>query len=56
MTIYRGCDITRNPDGTYSIHSNGSLPVILQTFPTEDAAMDHIDRVRKEMTRKENGS
>jgi hypothetical protein len=46
-TTYRGYDITPNADGTFSIHSMGSHPVIPGTFPTEEAAMDRIDAERK---------
>jgi hypothetical protein len=51
MTIYRGYDITRNDDGTYSIHSMGSFPVVDQTFPSETAAMDFIDQARRNLAR-----
>lgn len=50
--IYRGFDITQNADGSFSIHSGGSYPVVADTFPTEDAAMDAIDAIRRAATLK----
>lgn len=47
MTIYRGYDIKKNGDGSYGVHSQGSFPVIAETFPTEDAAMNAIDAARR---------
>jgi hypothetical protein len=47
MTTYRGYDIKQNADGTYGVHSMGSYPVIAETFPTEEAAMNAIDAARK---------
>jgi hypothetical protein len=46
-TTYRGRDIKQNSDGAFSIHSTGSFPVVTETFPTEEAAMDHIDRLKR---------
>ncbi len=46
MTTYRGFDITPAPDG-FTIHSMGSYPVVNDVFPTEEAAMDYIDAMRK---------
>jgi hypothetical protein len=48
MTIYRGFDIKPNNDGTYGIHSAGSFAPVTETFPTEEAAMDFIDRKRRD--------
>jgi hypothetical protein len=46
-TTYRGYDIKQNKDGSYGVHSMGSHPVITETFPSEEAAMDHIDTLRR---------
>jgi hypothetical protein len=47
MTIYRGYDIKPNADGTFGIHSGGSHAVITETFPSEEAAMNAIDALRR---------
>lgn len=52
MVIYRGYNITRNSEGRFGIHSAGSYPPISETFETEDAAMDFIDKKRREFLRK----
>lgn len=47
MTIYRGYDIKPTEDGKFGIHSTGSFAVITETFNSEDAAMDFIDKTRR---------
>jgi hypothetical protein len=53
MTIYRGCDITKNEDGSYGVHSGGSYPVISEAFATEEKAMDAIDAAHRATLAKE---
>ena len=53
-TIYRGYDIKPNEDGTFGLHSAGSFPVVTETFPTEEKAMDHIDALRRRRLAGEN--
>jgi hypothetical protein len=45
-TIYRGFDITPVAGG-FTIHSGGSYPVVTDVFASEEAAMNHIDALRK---------
>lgn len=45
--LYRGYEIKENADGTFSVHSGGSHPVIAETFPTAEAAMNAIDVSRR---------
>lgn len=46
--IYRGYDILKNREGSYGLHSNGSYPVVTETFPTDEAAMNWIDKYHRE--------
>ena len=50
--IYRGFDITQNADGSFSVHSGGSYPVVADAFPSQEAAMDAVDAVRRAATLK----
>lgn len=52
MTTYRGFDITPAAGG-FTIHSMGAYPVVTDVFPTEEAAMDYIDAMRKAAAKRE---
>jgi hypothetical protein len=41
--IYRGHTIYQTADGSYGARSMGSHPVISETFPTSDDAMNAVD-------------
>lgn len=47
MTIYRGYDITPNGEGRFEIRRDKKL-IRTETFPTEDTAMDCVDKMRRE--------
>lgn len=42
--IYRGHDLTRAADGSYTISKDGAL---IATAPSEDAAMTVVDALRR---------
>jgi len=45
MTIYRGFDIKAEADGTFTIHMDSAL--IEGCYPSEDAAMNAIDKIKR---------
>jgi len=46
--IYRGYEIKPNADGSYGVHSGGSFAPVVETFPSEEKAMDAIDALRRQ--------
>ena len=52
MTTYRGYDIAPAAEG-FTIHSAAACPVVTDVFPTEEAAMDYIDALRKAAAKRE---
>lgn len=50
MTIYRGFTIKAHADGTFTIHSFvafGNGEPVNDRFPSEEAAMDAIDKIKR---------
>lgn len=47
MTIYRGYTLNTDSDGKVSVHSYGSFPIVEERFDNEEAAMNHIDKLRR---------
>lgn len=47
--IYRGYEITKNEDGSWSIHSGGSFPLVNEKFASDEAAMNWIDAYKRRL-------
>lgn len=47
MTIYRGFTIKAEADGTFTIHTDTDSAPVEGRYPSEDAAMDAIDKIKR---------